>query len=130
VLEDGTKGDYGSRSVSDIGVAAGGALTGLESSENWNCLIRGHVTDNDGGFTDCHTTAVVNPAAAPVVVPLQSENATLTGGTAKGSGNTGFNGIGFADFGGSGSAAQWRFNWCTAGNAKLDFRYAPTGRRR
>jgi uncharacterized delta-60 repeat protein len=60
----------------------------------------------------------------PPSVIHEGETATLTGGTAKGSSNGGYNGAGYADFGGNGSAVQWTTPRNATEQATLTFRYA------
>ena len=63
----------------------------------------------------------------PASITIEAETATLTGGTAKGSSNSGFTGTGYADFAGSGSAVKWTISRNAAGAASLEFRYANGG---
>ncbi|HEV7301226.1 MAG TPA: carbohydrate-binding protein [Tepidisphaeraceae bacterium] len=60
----------------------------------------------------------------PTTVTLQAESAALSGGTVSAKNWVGYNGNGFADFAGNGSAVQWTVDRAAAGSAKLEFRYA------
>ncbi len=88
-------------------------------------VVHGRISDKDGGFTDYATTVVVNAPTPPTNTPIvvQGEDGVRSGGTAFQNNHTGFTGIGFADYAGTGSAVEWSVNWNVASNAKLDFRY-------
>ena len=79
------------------------------------------------GLTIGTKASIVTPPSDPASVTIEAETGTLTGGTAKASGNGGFTGTGFADFGGNGSAAQWGITRQGAGTVSIDFRYANGG---
>ncbi|HEV7300730.1 MAG TPA: carbohydrate-binding protein [Tepidisphaeraceae bacterium] len=91
--------------------------------------VRGRIADKDGGYTDYTTAVTVNPATPPPTtsVVLQAEDAVLSGGAAKASQHAGFMGTGYADYAGSGSAAQWAVTRTAAGAATLSVRYANGG---
>ena len=94
--------------------------------------VHGRVADKDGGFSDYYTTVVVAPVPTatstdPASTLLEGENATFAGGTAKASGNAGYTGTGYADFGGINSSAQWSLTRNGAGPVTLSFRYANGG---
>lgn len=55
---------------------------------------------------------------------LQAESATLTGGTTISSAHAGYTGSGFADYGGQGSAVEFKTTRSTAATLPLVFRYA------
>lgn len=75
-------------------------------------------------------TVVTPPVEPPVTPPatdvnfFEAETGTMSGGTAKSSGNAGFTGAGFADFAGQGSAVQFATSRSSAGTVTLEFRYA------
>ncbi|MDB5326746.1 MAG: Carbohydrate binding family 6 [Phycisphaerales bacterium] len=63
----------------------------------------------------------------PASVSIEAETGTFAGGTAKSSGNTGYTGTGYADFGGQNSSAEWSVTRNGAGQVSIDFRYANGG---
>ncbi|HEV7302400.1 MAG TPA: carbohydrate-binding protein [Tepidisphaeraceae bacterium] len=73
--------------------------------------------------TEVDNDVIVNPPP-PETVTLQGEGGTFGGGTGVADDNAGYNGTGYADFGGNGSAAQWTVNRAAAGQATVTFRYA------
>ncbi|HEX8339346.1 MAG TPA: SdrD B-like domain-containing protein, partial [Tepidisphaeraceae bacterium] len=68
-----------------------------------------------------YAAAVTPPEGDAVTLP--AENAALAGGTYKTTSYGGFNGTGFADFGGINSSATFTISRTSAGNVKLDARY-------
>ncbi|MDB5326723.1 MAG: hypothetical protein JWM57_2292, partial [Phycisphaerales bacterium] len=94
--------------------------------------VHGRVADKDGGSSDYYGTVLVAPvptttATDPASTLLEGETATFAGGTAKASGNAGYTGTGYADFGGINSSAQWSLTRNGAGPVTLSFRYANGG---
>ncbi|HEX8324021.1 MAG TPA: SdrD B-like domain-containing protein [Tepidisphaeraceae bacterium] len=88
----------------------------------------GHTVDvvAHTGFSGRHfgsRPTPVPPANSPTVLH-EAETAVLTGGTAKGSVNTGYSATGYADYGGSGSAVTWTTPRNATEQATLTFRYA------
>jgi|GEM_PF-4544844 len=87
-------------------------------------------TDDCGNISMCTQTIVQVDTNAPVfdcpvMAFIEGEDATLGGGTSVASGNAGFTGTGYADFGGAGSFAEFNVNSAGSGGpVNLIFRYA------
>jgi hypothetical protein len=115
----------GTVTIKAVATAAEGGANLDEITVGGPVATRDSYADSDShahahAYADPHTDAYATPTAQK----LEAEAATLTGGTYKASGNGGFTGTGYADFGGNGSAVQWAVVPAAAGNYKLDVRHA------
>ncbi|HEV7297729.1 MAG TPA: carbohydrate-binding protein [Tepidisphaeraceae bacterium] len=79
-----------------------------------------------GGNVDALTVRPTGTTPPPIDEPvvLEAAAAQFTGGTVASALNGGYLGVGYADFGGTGSSVRWTITRAAGGAATLQFRYA------
>lgn len=126
--------------VSDNGAAYVLLLDDTTATSTTFAGVNGHTyrfytiaADNVGNIEtapanpDATTIVKIDSTPTPTTLVLQAENAALAGGTYKTANHAGFNGTGFADFGGINSSVTFSLTRESAGAATLTFRYANGG---
>lgn len=74
--------------------------------------------------SDVNVATLLGSRLPEVALTLQSELATLSGGTTQSTAHAGYTGTGFADYAGQNSVVTYSITRGSAGSGKLEFRYA------